>query len=231
MLKVKYMEHRTNRDIRTCCKIPCMFAYIRYHRLRWLGCLCRMENTRYPKQIAFGACSPKCDGRVQRRWDVTIEADLVVLNSQTSVVDFENSWFVLSNDAVKWKTIIHEQLYHSDSFVTPPEIRRNTLVSGDNRPFPCLLCPKSFYHERDLNIHNAKVHDVRESRWRRRDLTNKFSVQFVSSCVCPICSKTCKSLAGCRTHWSRMHFDDVVCLVCNNMFASINDRDEQVCSL
>ena len=100
MLKIKYMEHRTNRDIRTCCKIPCMFAYIRYHRLRWLGCLCRMENTRYPKQVAFGACSAKCDGRVQRRWDVTIEADLIMLNAQTSIVDFENSWFGLTNDAV-----------------------------------------------------------------------------------------------------------------------------------
>ena len=138
-------------------------------------------------------------------------------------------WFC--NWCRKWKSVIHEQLYHSDSFVTPPEVRRNTLVSGDNRPFSCSLCPKSFYHERDLDIHDAKVHDVRESHWRRRDLTNKLSVQFVSSCVCPICFKTCTSLAGCRTHWSRIHFDDVVCLVCNDMFASINNRDEQFCSL
>ena len=229
MLRVKYLEHRTNRDIRTCCKIPCMFAYIRYHRLRWLGCLCRMSNTRYPKQVAFGACTSNYNNRVQRRWDVSIQADLDVLNRYAGIADFQNSWSSLAMDAFGWKDIIRKQLYHNDNFVTPPEERRSTSVSGENRPFPCTLCPKSFYHDRDLNIHIAKIHNVRDNRWLRRDLTNQFSIQFVLSRDCPVCFKTFKNVAGCRTHWSRIHFDNVVCLACKKMFASSNEKDEHIC--
>ena len=41
--------------------------------------------------------SNKYDDTVQRRLDVTIETDLSILNAQTSIVDFESSWIVLTN--------------------------------------------------------------------------------------------------------------------------------------
>lgn len=216
ILRVPYTEHKTNESIRKVCKLPCIFAYVRYHRLRWLGVLCRMSSVRLPKQVAFGSVSAHYKGRVLRRWDVTIRDDLQILfnwndSQRISVNDLRSNWLQHMQSESYWKPFLQKWLVNEANFKTLVEERRANAGTGENRPFPCEHCTRSFYHERDLNIHKTKMHQDRNINYQRKALTRTYSTLAVTSVTCPVCEKLFAKVSDCRAHWSRMHFDDQFC--------------------
>ena len=148
ILRVPYVQHRTNVSLRMECNSPCVFALIRHRRLAWLGRLARMNEVRLPLRLVHAACPGVTHSHARRRWDKHIQLDLRSA-SQVCPSFAENRWRQTAADAQAWTDELKNMLAIDSDFITDVERRRAARNGIDeDASFRCELCNVCFCRRR-----------------------------------------------------------------------------------
>ena len=89
-------------ELRGRCQVPSIKNLIAYHRLRWLGKVCRMNDDRLPVKTLFGRIGGRGPrGRPPKTWIEYTRDDLLHLSELHGVAGTFMNWWLRCKD---WKT-------------------------------------------------------------------------------------------------------------------------------
>ena len=169
--------------MRVCVCVCVCVCIIRERRLRWLGHVARMENTRLPKCLLFGelpATRPRHGPK--RRWRDVIMDDFGKISPQQSA----SSWYDAAQVRPEWRMISRRR---------PPSVLSPT-------PVHTCSCGRTFRRPGDLKRHSPYCKAWRWSiRYHCRLTMGMFKVQG-SRCVCVcVCVRVCVRVCVCQLAW------------------------------
>ncbi len=91
------------------CEMPPIGTLISYHRLRWLGKVCRMTDDRLPLRTLFGRVGGRAPrGRPPKTWIEYVREDLVHLSELHGVFGTYMNWWSQCKDRKSWTKAIHK---------------------------------------------------------------------------------------------------------------------------
>ena len=98
----------SNQEIRVKHDIPSIENVIRYHRLRWLGHVARMDTERLPVQVLFGWIEGKRQiERPRKTWIATVRDYVRVLSGLNNKRRTFIAWQTLTQDRGQWRDLIY----------------------------------------------------------------------------------------------------------------------------
>ena len=93
--------------IRTKCQTPTVQNLITYHRLRWLGKVCRMQEDRLPIRMLFGRSAGQLPrGHPPKTWLEYVKDDLRHLSELRGINGMFCDWWRECKDEKEWTNII-----------------------------------------------------------------------------------------------------------------------------
>jgi hypothetical protein len=96
-------------EIRRQCQMPSIGNLVSYHRLRWLGKVCRMTDDRLPLRTLFGRIGGRAPrGRPPKTWIEYVREDLVQLSELHGVFGTYMNWWLECKDTKSWTKAIHK---------------------------------------------------------------------------------------------------------------------------
>ena len=163
-------------------------------RLRWLGHVYRMEDSRLPKQILFGeiASAKRPQHKPKLRWRDCVSKDL-------SLFGISSNWCTIAVLRSQWRTslfsgaaLVEENLHEKARTLRNCHKGASSLPNNNY----CLICNKHFTSEQYLKSHNTQKHG---QCTKSPHPPNDFSCPF------PLCSFTSKSQKGIKIHQHHKH--------------------------
>lgn len=154
ILGVKWFHKVSNATIRARAPHHHIQCLIESMRLRWLGHVCRMEDTRLPKQVLFGELEEgtRRRGGQKWRWKDCIRRDL-----QAFDIDTER-WHPHTQDRNEWRSLLRRGLQLSEGSKKARDSKRAEAVKAARaRPevYPCTVrgCDRKFRSSRGVKKH------------------------------------------------------------------------------
>jgi hypothetical protein len=96
-------------EIRRQCQMPSIQNLISYHRLRWLGKVCRMNDDRLPLRTIFGRSGGRTPGgRPPKTWRKNVREDLLHLSELYGVFGTYINWWVRCKGSKAWTIANHK---------------------------------------------------------------------------------------------------------------------------
>ena len=96
--------HISNSKLRKKCKLPKIETLIRRNRLRWIGHLVRMPDSRLPKKALCSRLDGKRPpGGCRMSWSQIVEKDIAELERVTG-----KPWMQVAKNRKRWRKLIHE---------------------------------------------------------------------------------------------------------------------------
>jgi hypothetical protein len=96
-------------ELRRQCQVSSIENVITYHRLRWLGKVCRMNHDRLPVRTLFGRVSgPGPRGRPHKTWIEFTRDDFTRLTEIHGVPGTYINWWVRCKYRKVWTIDVHE---------------------------------------------------------------------------------------------------------------------------
>lgn len=143
LLGIAWQDHVTNIDVLAKAGLPSMHAMLSQRRLRWLGHVSRMHDSRIPKDILYGelATGTRPTGRPALRLKDVLKRDLKTGGFNPSELE------AAASDRIGWRvttrTIIKEAEKRRDIRWGEKRARRKQRprpTSPTNRPRPAFTC-------------------------------------------------------------------------------------------
>ena len=104
---ISKIQHVENVEILKRASMDAVHDVVKFRRLRWLGHISRLPDTRLPKRILFSRIEQKGGrGRPMKCWTDYVREDLDALRILPS-------WARLAQDREAWRTKIHDLLGHT----------------------------------------------------------------------------------------------------------------------
>ena len=101
------LHRKTNIMIRERCRVASISSLLRYHRLRWLGHVCRMAPNRLPLTVLFADINSRGQrGRPQNTWKALIQKDIKDLSEEEGLRGTLINWWDLCRDHKGWMDLI-----------------------------------------------------------------------------------------------------------------------------
>ena len=103
ILNIKWQDRITNEEVLRQAGIPSLFETLRRNRLRWLGHVSRMDDTRLPKRVLYGELSvgSRPRGRPKLRYKDVCKATLQDFSICTK------NWESVATDRSRWRAAVH----------------------------------------------------------------------------------------------------------------------------
>ena len=158
-----------------------MAEILRGHRLRWLGHIARMENSRLPKQLLFyELVRPRPRHGTKKRWRDVAVADL-------RVREIEEKWYEMVQDRKKWSRMCKQR--NASKRGACASNLANPDQSNPSTTYSC-LCGCHFRRKGDLTRHQKFCDGSQQPQSRR---------QPVSTYECP-CGRTFRRQGDLTRH-------------------------------
>ena len=102
------LSHRKpNIKIRESCNVASISSLLRYHRLRWLGTVCRMTPDRLPIKVLFADIENRGQrGRPHLTWKALVQKDIEALSQEQGLRGTLIKWWDLCRNTKEWIDII-----------------------------------------------------------------------------------------------------------------------------
>ncbi|XP_053405094.1 uncharacterized protein LOC128558876 [Mercenaria mercenaria] len=102
LMNIKWQDKIPDTDVLTRAKLPSIYAILQRSQVRWTGHICRMPETRIPKQLLFGELTAgrRFLGGQWKRVKDSLKASLKTLGIEI------DKWEELAKDRTAWKTSI-----------------------------------------------------------------------------------------------------------------------------
>ena len=106
ILGISWLDKVTNADVPSSAGLPSMYTLLRQCRLRWLGNVRRMDDSRIPKYILYGelALGSRTTGHPHLRYKNVCVRDMKAVDIDTM------SWEGLATDRTKWRSALKQHL-------------------------------------------------------------------------------------------------------------------------
>ena len=106
--RISLWQRKTNDEIMALAKVESIATLVRYRRLRWLGHMARMDDSRLPKKLLFGGIEQNSVsvGRPPKSWQDYVREDLAMLK-------MSYDWFRVAQKRNSWRSRIQGLLTHT----------------------------------------------------------------------------------------------------------------------
>lgn len=160
ILKIPWESHTTNIAVLERASVTSVEATIIHHRLRWVGHVLRMDDSRLPKKLLYGelAQGTRPRGAPKMRYKDQLKRTLAVTD-----ID-QPSWEETAKDRKVWRSAVHHGTVDFENKRRENEEarrrrRRERLEQPRPPPtLPCEHCPRLFHHRLGLNSHIRHKH-------------------------------------------------------------------------
>ena len=103
IMGITWLDRVSNKEVLRRCGQQEMMTLLRIHRLRWLGHLGRMEDTRLPKKMLFGKLAGRLPkGKPRKAWQALAAED--VRHTKLG----HNSWHIRCKDRKYWNGLVND---------------------------------------------------------------------------------------------------------------------------
>ena len=163
ILGITWQDKVPNSEVLSQANLPSMNSLLKQRRLRWLGHVSRMEDSRIPKTILYSELREggRTRGRPKLRYRDVVKRDMIELD-----MDVKN-WETLAADRPKWRLTLKKQLESNEqrlkNAATEKRARRKERVNV-NRPasnFICDLCGRDCHARIGLSSHRRRCTGIR----------------------------------------------------------------------
>lgn len=191
ILNVHWSAHVPDTEILDRAGLPSIECMINQHRLRWVGNLIRMSDSRIPKQMLYGELSV---GKRPRHKPKLRFKDCV--KSSLSACNFDlDKWESLAANEPEWRKQLLFGVKSAELIRTTHEklkraVRKREYVEISDSHFVCEICSRVCLSKAGYKSH-MRSHAVRQKV--AYDLETE-------SFTCTICHKICKSAGGLTRH-------------------------------
>ena len=163
ILNIKWQDRIPNTEVLSMAESTSIEAIILKSRLRWVGHVIRMENTRLPKQLFYGELSSgkRKQGRPRKRYKDAVKENLNHLNITPNELETR------AQDRMGWRTLTKASvcMFETDRQAHLRETRMRRKASVDI-PSDCdsLTCPRCARACRSrIGLHShIRAHDRRD---------------------------------------------------------------------
>ncbi|KAI8507031.1 hypothetical protein Bbelb_154700 [Branchiostoma belcheri] len=160
IMKIKRQDRVSNEAVLLRANLPSIETTVAGHRLRWVGHVSRMPETRLPRQILFSQLESgtRPRGAPRRRFRDQLKDTLL-----RCAID-QDSWEHLAEDRAKWRrTVMQGTAHMEDQRRAEAEAKRQQRKERLLRPcppptLPCRKCHKLFHTRLGLSSHTRHRH-------------------------------------------------------------------------
>ena len=165
ILKIKWQDRVSNPEVLKRSNSTTIMSLLLKRRLRWLGHVQRMDNTRIPKQLLFAELSSgtRQRGRPLLRYKDVCKSSLICAGIN------HTAWEPLAADRTAWRAITSEGAKaYEESLLSQMEERRQRRKQPPNNPSPgrahtCNRCGRCCRSRIGLHSHMSKCRSNTDS--------------------------------------------------------------------
>ncbi|XP_047470539.1 uncharacterized protein LOC125026277 [Penaeus chinensis] len=145
IMGISWEDRKTNSEVLELAGLPSMFTILGKRRLRWLGHLRRMDDSRIPKQLLYGemAQGTRPRGRPKLRFKDKCKSTLTKFNINPS--KFEDT----ADGRTAWKSTLTAGAKHNENNIISAAAQKRQ-ARKENPPVPCgALTEEYFFYKND----------------------------------------------------------------------------------
>ena len=229
-LRISPLRHIPDTTIRAMSSSHRASSLVRLARLRWLGHVWRMEDSRIPKMILFSELTrgKRPQHRPFLRWRDCVRHDLQHFGLPTV-------WHILAAQRHLWRMKILSGCSDYDRALDNRAQLLRACHKGEVSASYCPACNQYFTSDRYLRSHNTQKHGLaaQDNRVQQHSAQTDLSTPF----SCSVCNFTSSSTKGIKIHIHRKHPDHpaitvnitgIVCLVSGCSFRSESTKGVKI---
>eukprot|EP00731_Ephydatia_muelleri_P009125 Em0004g1463a len=199
-LRISPLRHIPDTTIRAMSSSHRASSLVRLARLRWLGHVWRMEDSRIPKMILFSELTrgKRPQHRPFLRWRDCVRHDLQHFGLPTV-------WHILAAQRHLWRMKILSGCSDYDRALDNRAQLLRACHKGEVSASYCPACNQYFTSDRYLRSHNTQKHGLaaQDNRVQQHSAQTDLSTPF----SCSVCNFTSSSTKGIKIHIRRKHPD------------------------
>ena len=204
ILHIHWSEHVPTTEVLKKAGLPYIETLLAHSRLKWLGHVRRMDDSRIPKQLLFGdlELGKRKQHKPRQRWKDVLRRDFKDLQKVGIDVNTKNWYGKCGPDSrSSWREIVYRGRDRLQEFLTKKQIEKRRmkknnltriaaeLIDWNSGQFPCRIpdCNKMFKTAPALKRHTTMMHSNRQ--WGKRQ-----------NQVCDLCNRNFTNQSGLKRH-------------------------------
>lgn len=230
ILNISWKSLTSDTEVLSKAGCPSIEARIVKNHMRWVGHVIRMDDSRLPKQLLYGelVLGKRPQHKPKKRFRDFTKDNLKSLSM------FAADWEISAHDRNEWRSLVRKRcMQFEEERIAHAVVKRKArklqdvevpAARGSKINLTCTYCGRIMMSKAGL-VNHVTAHERRHTQDAYVHVIPPAPPPF----ACPVCPKLCKSAAGLKTHFKRMHEDvtpppsvlgQLCCHICNRAFKS-----------